>query len=66
MSATGIAEPVDVLENHHLRLTPRTLFLPSDELCLWPFVEGLDRGAVVTLALLLIDGCRPKACSFFQ
>ena len=42
MSATGVVEPVDVLEDGSLSLAPRLPVLPPDEFGLQGFEEGLD------------------------
>ena len=53
MSATGVLEPVDVLEDGSLSLAPRWPVLPPDEFGLQGFEERLDRGIVVAITDVL-------------
>jgi hypothetical protein len=51
MSSAGVVEPVDVLEDGSLGLTPRWPALSPDEFRLHGFEEGLDGGIVITITL---------------
>jgi len=50
MSATGVVEAIDVLEDGSFRLTARWPALPPDEFRLQGFEERLDRGVIITIS----------------
>ena len=51
MAPAGVVEPVDVLEDGSLSLTPVWPFLPPDEFSLQGFEERLHGGVVIAIAL---------------
>lgn len=52
MSAAGVVEPVDVLEDGSLCLSPCWPALPPDEFGLQAFEERFDRGIIIAIALV--------------
>lgn len=51
MTAAGVVEAIDVLEDSSFCLLPRWPTLPPDHFRLQGFEECLDGGVVVTIAL---------------